>query len=682
MDPPDGTRARDRSLSAYEESEWQGFSDEAVTDTEDEALPDAEADEAVPIEVDDTEDEVPEVAARPAVAPLSNPAPGNRLLSHGYDTLDELERELRAHAASALFNVRRLRSGNPVPDFGPTRVIFCCTKDTIRKSESLAGRTTTTRKTGCGWRAVATALKRNNRKWRLELIDGHTEHNHPPAEVKEAISTQLHWTAEQKAFVAAENDKPGVKPHAIAESLREKWPRLHFNSRQLANLRLRLRKKASEGYTPFQATMKLLREKNVPFQVNWADEEETKPTGLFWTHDFGMEQWKQHPWVQMYDNTYKTNNKNLAFFQVMTVNNSNKLMSLACALINNEREEGFDWLMAQVKNVGEELGIPPPNITITDFDNAMKNAVASTFPAATPQICIFHVNKNIVLNIKRKWDHRVAAAMAAAHGRGPILQRNSGGSDTQVNNAGDRDTEEEIDEEDLPVVTSLNDIHREGREGEVGPAPPAAEIEYSRAGLYKLWCHMIYAISIRDFEKAWATMKAHFADQHAILTYIHTTYIPVKEQWATCYTNKYTNFGHRTTSAVESLNKKLKTFVVNGKSTVLQLVQRSFLMVDDLKKQVDEARWAEKDRILMEYVGRVWLGNTPRVVASLALRKVTIQYRHMLGSLPTPQNRNPTPLPPCHSQFTRQYGIPCRHELFRRHEAGSLVLQKEDFHPY
>ena len=39
MDPPDGTRARDRSLSAYEESEWQGFSDEAVTDTEDEALP-------------------------------------------------------------------------------------------------------------------------------------------------------------------------------------------------------------------------------------------------------------------------------------------------------------------------------------------------------------------------------------------------------------------------------------------------------------------------------------------------------------------------------------------------------------------------------------------------------------------------------------------------------------------
>ena len=56
MDPPDGTRARDRSLSADEESEWQGFSDEAVTDTEDEALPDAEVDEAVPIEVGDTED--------------------------------------------------------------------------------------------------------------------------------------------------------------------------------------------------------------------------------------------------------------------------------------------------------------------------------------------------------------------------------------------------------------------------------------------------------------------------------------------------------------------------------------------------------------------------------------------------------------------------------------------------
>jgi len=80
MDPPDGTRARDRSLSADEESEWQGFSDEAVIDTEDEALPDAEADEAVPIEIDDTEDEVPEVAARPAVAPLSNPRSLGRLI--------------------------------------------------------------------------------------------------------------------------------------------------------------------------------------------------------------------------------------------------------------------------------------------------------------------------------------------------------------------------------------------------------------------------------------------------------------------------------------------------------------------------------------------------------------------------------------------------------------------------
>ena len=40
------------------------------------------------------------------------------------------------------------------------------------------------------------------------------------------------------------------------------------------------------------------------------------------------------------------------------------------------------------------------------------------------------------------------------------------------------------------------------------------------------------------------------------------------------------------------------------------------------------------------------------------------------------------PLDRCTSQFTTQYGIPCRHELLERYKDGKLVLKKEDFHPY
>jgi len=98
-------------------------------------------------------------------------------------------------------------------------------------------------------------------------------------------------------------------------------------------------------------------------------------------------------WLQMYDNTYKTNNKGLAFFQVVGVDNLGKFFSCAFGLINNERQEGFDWLMDQINARQIEIGANTPQVTITDYDQAMRNAVARVYPEAQPQICIFHIKR-------------------------------------------------------------------------------------------------------------------------------------------------------------------------------------------------------------------------------------------------------------------------------------------------
>jgi hypothetical protein len=34
----------------------------------------------------------------------------------------------------------------------------------------------------------------------------------------------------------------------------------------------------------------------------------------------------------------------------------------------------------------------------------MRNAIARVYLDAKPQLYIFYVNKNVILNIKRKWD--------------------------------------------------------------------------------------------------------------------------------------------------------------------------------------------------------------------------------------------------------------------------------------
>ena len=78
----------------------------------------------------------------------------------------------------------------------------------------------------------------------------------------------------------------------------------------------------------------------------------------------------------MYDNTYNTNNNRLAFFQIVGVNHLGLAFSCAFAIINNERQDGFNWLADMVDLHRQKIGAIAPSITITDYDRAMKAALA------------------------------------------------------------------------------------------------------------------------------------------------------------------------------------------------------------------------------------------------------------------------------------------------------------------
>jgi len=60
--------------------------------------------------------------------------------------------------------------------------------------------------------------------------------------------------------------------------------------------------------------------------------------------------------------------------------------------------------MEQVNRTRALIDASVPGITITDYDTAMRAAIAKVYPQAKPQLCIFHINKNVTLYIKRKWN--------------------------------------------------------------------------------------------------------------------------------------------------------------------------------------------------------------------------------------------------------------------------------------
>jgi predicted nucleic acid-binding Zn-ribbon protein len=234
--------------------------------------------------------------------------------------------------------------------------------------------------------------------------------------------------------------------------------------------------------------------------------------------------------------------------------------------------------MDQINARRIEIGANTPQVTITDYDHAMRNAVARVYPEAQPQICIFHINKNVTLHVKRKWDKKAADEVAAAQAS----------RDENVDADADADVDSD-DEDTQAIVKLLNRLAaRVDEDEDVGPVPET--IEHSKHGIYKLWEHILYARTLDGFNESYEKLKAFFPQQTAILKYLEETYMCVVQQWAMCYTNKRLNFGHRTTSPVEAANKYLKSFIVYGNRDVHHVVQQSFNMVKAMKQNIKEAR--------------------------------------------------------------------------------------------
>jgi hypothetical protein len=599
-------------------------------------------------------------------APLSNPPVAHRLSTELYNTLEELEIDLHDFAASAGFCVIRKRSCNKVKDFGFTRYDYECQRGPIRASEAHSRELFTTKR-GCPWRASAKSRIANDCKWSFEIQPGHEHHeNH----AGDGFNSNPVLSVEHKAFIATFTDRIGISNREVATSLRTQFPGVVFTMRQIRNFRYRLRKKAMAGYSPFQATMKLLDDEAVSYKVKWAraqedgdNNAEKKPVGLFWTYEWCKKQWAQGYWVQMYDNTYKTNNKGLAFFQIVGLNNLGMAYSCGFGLIDNERQEGFDWLMKQVDRTRQSINAKPPVITITDYGKAMRAAVAKVYPMAKPQICVFHLNKNVTLHIKRKWNKEAAIAVAEAPGQ-PQPR-------SQVE-----------DENQLDVAQVERVVDRAGRGPDNGAQRTPDAVEHSMAGLYKLWEAVVYSHTVDNFNTAWPRLKAFFSLQKAILDYIEETWMPVVEEWAGCYINQALNFGQRTTSPVESINRYLKSFVVNGNSTVLAVVRQSCRMVESMEQRIRDATLKDQNTLKRTYLGQVWLGKTPYNVSGRALEKITKQWTIAQGAIPTALHPTPDALQPCSQRFTAQYGIPCSHTLLDRYNNKALSLVKEDFHLY
>jgi len=306
------------------------------------------------MEENDDFDEEPQ-QARAAQVPewlqantIPNPPAGHPLLSRNYPSIDALEHDLHQFARKSGFAVSRRRSKNFV--VGPRkgtiqRVDYYCDRGRFRPSRAKSRNTHSTKSADCGWTAVASCTSRNAFTWSFRLSE--PQHaGHGPSTAPTDHQQYRGFTKEIEDFVdtlSAEN--PGILSREIERLIRQKWPEATFIARDLENLRARQAKARQEGYTPAQAVLKSFDEQGVKYSVRFAEDDPDRIIGLLWTLPWCETQWKRFSYCLQFDNTYKTNRHSLPFFQVTGVTNTGQSFCVAFGFIDNEREDGFLWLM-------------------------------------------------------------------------------------------------------------------------------------------------------------------------------------------------------------------------------------------------------------------------------------------------------------------------------------------------
>ncbi|KAJ2899377.1 hypothetical protein MKZ38_003084 [Zalerion maritima] len=227
--------------------------------------------------------------------------------------------------------------------------------------------------------------KRNGFQWTLRRFPNaeHHHHNHNPSTDAAAHPVHRRLISPIKAVVQFLNQRIGIRARNISGIVRDHFPDSVYTQRDIYNARARISRENLGGYGFTAALIKLFDDKEIPYIAEWARDEPDRLVG--------------------FDNTYNTNGFKLPLFQITGQTCLGTIFNAAFGLIDNERLEGFQFLINGVRTLLNRYSIRPPDVIITDFDDQMKRALGVEFPDAQQQLCIYHINSNIILQSKRKW---------------------------------------------------------------------------------------------------------------------------------------------------------------------------------------------------------------------------------------------------------------------------------------
>ena len=111
--------------------------------------------------------------------------------------------------------------------------------------------------------------------------------------------------------------------------------------------------------------------------LRYTEDVEGRLENLFWCDKKSRIDYKTFGHVLVFDSTYICNAYNTQLVMLIGINHDRKAVTFGCALVVNENESSFIWVLKQLV---EARGGQKPETIVTDGDKAMANAINVVFP--------------------------------------------------------------------------------------------------------------------------------------------------------------------------------------------------------------------------------------------------------------------------------------------------------------
>ncbi|XP_074304814.1 protein FAR1-RELATED SEQUENCE 2-like [Silene latifolia] len=106
-------------------------------------------------------------------------------------------------------------------------------------------------------------------------------------------------------------------------------------------------------------------------------------------HLEAVKMFRSYYYVVLINSTYKTNLYGLPLVEMVGVTPVGKTFVIAYALVTHESEDGYRWVLQQLKALLND--VVQPNVIVTDCEQGLLNAILTVFPDSSHLLCLWHI---------------------------------------------------------------------------------------------------------------------------------------------------------------------------------------------------------------------------------------------------------------------------------------------------